>query len=77
MCGLLSVLSRVHITMWESNTFECLVEESPPKNRDASSKSPAKHGCPCQQRMLRKVEKELIISKIESFRCSILQLPYC
>ena len=25
--------------MWESNAFECLVEESPSKNRDARSKS--------------------------------------
>ena len=48
--GLLSLLSRVHITMWESNAFECLVEESPSKNRDARSKSLVKHGCPRQQK---------------------------
>ena len=77
MHALLSLLSRVHITMWESNAFECLVEESPSKNRDARSKSPAKYGYPRQRRMLQKAEKELIISKIKSFQCSILQPPCC
>ena len=42
--------------MWEHDVFECSVEEPPSKKRDARSKSPVKHGCPRQQKML-KVEK--------------------
>ena len=37
-----SVLTGVHFTMWESDVFECSVEEPPSKKRDTRSKSPAK-----------------------------------
>ena len=52
--------------MWESNIFESSEEELPSKKRDTRNKSPAKSGCSRQQKMLKKAEKQSIVSKIKS-----------
>ena len=55
----------IRIAMWESDIFECSDEEPPSKKRDTRSKSPVKTGCSQQRRMLKKAEKQLIVSKIK------------
>ena len=60
------MFTRVHVAMWESDIFECSTEEPPLKKREARSKTLAKNGCLHQRRMLRKAEKDSIVSKIRS-----------
>ena len=56
----------IRITVWVSDIFKSSEEEPSSKKRDTRNKSPAKTGCSQQWKMLKKTEKQLIVSKIKS-----------